>query len=87
MLQENDMPTPMMLKSGSLALALVLVPALAEAGSKPPSPAQACAADYKALCEGTPRGGGRVRQCLAVNHAKLSTPCRAALKAANSTDY
>ena len=76
-----------MLKSIPLALALALVPAIAEAGSRTPSAAEACAADYKALCDGTPRGGGRVKQCLAVNHAKLSTACRTALKSANSTDY
>jgi hypothetical protein len=75
-----------MLKSIVLALAMALVPVLAEAGSKPPSAAEACAADYKAVCAGTQRGGGRVKQCLAANHAKLSTACRAALKALNAAD-
>jgi hypothetical protein len=38
-----------------------------------------CLEDYKRLCATVPRGGGRVRKCMAENSDKLSSACKAAL--------
>jgi hypothetical protein len=43
---------------------------------------QACAADIQALCPGIQPGGGRLRECMRQNAAKLSDGCREALKSA-----
>jgi hypothetical protein len=38
-----------------------------------------CLEDYKRLCATVPRGGGRIRKCMADNSDKLSAACKAAL--------
>jgi hypothetical protein len=38
-----------------------------------------CLEDYKRLCATVPRGGGRIRKCMAENSDKLSSACKAAL--------
>jgi hypothetical protein len=38
-----------------------------------------CLEDYKRLCATVPRGGGRIRKCMAGNSDKLSPACKAAL--------
>ena len=45
---------------------------------------QACAGDVKTLCPGIEPGGGRLKQCLRDNAAKLSPGCRDALKEARA---
>lgn len=45
---------------------------------------QACAADVKALCPGVQPGGGRLKQCLRENAAKVSPGCREGLKEARA---
>jgi hypothetical protein len=45
----------------------------------PGAPREACAEDYKRLCAGVARGGGRIRKCMTDNAEKLSPACRAAL--------
>ena len=38
-----------------------------------------CLEDYKRLCATVPRGGGRIRKCMADNSEKLSPACKATL--------
>lgn len=59
--------------------------ALAQArGEQEAALRQACAADVKTLCPGIQPGGGRLKQCLRENAAKLSPGCRGALKEARA---
>jgi hypothetical protein len=51
----------------------------AKARDPPGAPREACAEDYKRLCAGVARGGGRIRKCMTDNAEKLSPACRAAL--------
>lgn len=43
---------------------------------------QACAADVQSLCPGIQPGGGRLRECLRQNAAKVSDGCKSAMKQA-----
>jgi hypothetical protein len=43
---------------------------------------RACSADSRALCGGTPPGGGHLIACLAGNASQLGPQCRNALAAA-----
>lgn len=43
---------------------------------------QSCGADFRALCNGVPLGGGRAIACLRANAASLSPQCGRALSAA-----
>lgn len=59
--------------------------ALAQARGEPEAAArQACAADVKTLCPGIQPGGGKLKQCLRENVAKLSPGCRGALREAKA---
>jgi hypothetical protein len=42
---------------------------------------QACVGDFKKLCAGVARGGGRIKKCLTDNLDKLTPECRAAVTA------
>jgi hypothetical protein len=60
-------------------------PAGANAGAPgrgaPPRPAVACRADFMALCQGVPPGGGRALMCLRRHAPELSPGCQEALAA------
>jgi len=60
-------------------LTLAAAPAFAQSGVR-----QACRDDVKQLCGGVQPGGGRLKQCLKDNAAKLSDGCKQALLAARA---
>jgi hypothetical protein len=45
---------------------------------------QACAADVRTLCPDAKPGGGQIKACLRQNAAKVSQPCKQALRAARA---
>lgn len=61
-----------------LALAITATAASAQDGAV----RQACSGDFRAVCSGVTPGGGRIKQCMIDNYAKLSDGCKAALKTA-----
>ena len=73
----------MRLKSCSLALALVLLPAssFAQDASAPETRQKmraACGADVQKFCANIERAKGAMRTCLQANEAQLSDGCKAA---------
>ena len=52
----------------------------AAAPSAPGNPAQACRADFRALCGGIRPGGGRAMMCLREHRMDLSPNCQASLQ-------
>ena len=62
-----------------LLRALALALALAPTGAAAAGLLQACAADFRSLCDGTALGGGWALDCLAAQADALSPACRAAL--------
>jgi hypothetical protein len=61
-------------------LALPVAPAFAQSGVR-----QACRDDVKQLCAGVQPGGGRIKQCLKDNAAKVSDGCKQAIQAARAS--
>jgi len=65
-------------------IAIALIAASAAAPAFAQDVRQACRDDVKQLCAGTQPGGGRIKQCLMDNAAKLSDGCKQALLAARA---
>jgi hypothetical protein len=59
----------------------LIVPANGQENGKRSTLRSACQDDYRRLCAGVTPGGGRIKQCMVENSAKLSTQCKAALDA------
>jgi len=66
------------------AIALLILPA-APAFAAEADPRQACRDDIKQLCPGVQPGGGRIKQCLKDNAAKVSDGCKQAIHAARAS--
>lgn len=47
--------------------------------------ARACRADFRRLCPGVKRGGGRILACLQDHNSELSSQCRDAMSKASET--
>jgi hypothetical protein len=60
---------------------LVATTALAQQDGGASAARQACRADYRALCNGTQAGGGRIIACFRQHTHQLSADCINALKA------
>jgi hypothetical protein len=71
------------LAAGSAAWGQAAAPQ-AQAGKPSAAVREACASDVRALCPSAQPGSGEIRECLRQNAAKLSPPCRQALRAAHA---
>jgi len=68
----------------AFAIALLTLPAAAPAFAAVADLRQACRDDVKQLCSGVQPGGGRIKQCLKDNAAKVSDGCKQAIQAARA---
>ena len=67
------------------AIALFTLPAATPAFAAEADLRQACRDDVKQLCAGVQPGGGRIKQCLKDNAAKVSDGCKQAIQAARAS--
>ena len=67
----------------ALAVALFALPVAAPAFAQS-DVRHACRDDVKQLCAGVQPGGGRIKQCLIDNAAKVSDGCKQAIQAARA---
>jgi hypothetical protein len=72
-----------MIREFRLATAAMLALALTTMAAKAQDATvrQACSSDFHSVCSGVSPGGGRIKQCMIDNFAKLSDGCKAAMKA------